>query len=182
MRNSLGRLLIGAALALSGTNAVACTCDDPMAFSAAEVDKAARYLVASGFVVADVERLESRLPGPYRYRLVRQQLGARLGPMVLVSSQAVQSPDGTWLEALSSCASSPIPLGATRTIVLLPILSTAERPSCGVLPKGDFTEWRDAGLCTGSLIDNPAILRRAVALQRAQAGVSRSKRPPSSSR
>jgi hypothetical protein len=83
---------------------------------------------------------------------------------------------------MTSCDSYPVPLQGKRWVVFRPLRSSGEKPTCGVLSKGSFTEWRRAGQCTEGLLDNPSILTRAVALARAQAGVSRNKRPPSSSK
>ena len=179
----LGRLLIGAALALAPSVAMACSCDDPNSFNDAEIEKAARYLIDGGFVIAEVERIENKPAGPLRYRIIRQSFGPTTGAELSVASNAVQMPDGQWLVSPQTSCDSPSGIvGTRRTMVFRPIRTEGERPSCGVLPKGLVTEWRLAGLCTGSLIENSRILARARTLAMAQPGVSRSSRPLSSSR
>ena len=172
----LGRLLAGAALAFLPSTALACSCDDPRTLDAAGIEKAARYLVNDGLIVAEVERTDKGVPKqPQQFRVKRTLVGSPLPPTLLLPAD-VSRPYHT------SC-DYELPVGFTGLAVFTRRLPTSTATPCSVLaPASADAPIRVAGLCTFGLLDNPAIIRRAIQLARPQAGLSRRSRPPSSSK
>lgn len=171
-----GRLLLGAALAFVPGAALACSCDDPLRFTEAQVEKAARYLVDEAMIVAEVERVDTAARSqPQQFRVTRTLLGAAL-PARLLLPAAESRP------YVTSCDYDLKP-GYRGLAIFRTADQARPRSTCSVLATAEASSTiRLAGLCTYGLLENPAILRRAVELSGAQAGVKRSSRPRSSSR
>jgi hypothetical protein len=173
--NKLGRLLIGAALALVPSAALACTCDDARQFTGKQVEEAAQYLITRGLIVADVERIDKGDPQlPQLFRVERTLVGSPLPSTLLLPAEATR--------LIRTSCDYELRSGFRGLAIFMTRGPKPPIPSCSVFAGANAGGFGLAGLCTYGLLDNPAILRRAIALSKAQAGVSRSSRPRSSSR
>nr|WP_314443785.1 hypothetical protein [uncultured Sphingomonas sp.] len=174
-----GRLLFGAALVFAPGAALACSCEDARQFSRHEVEKAARYLIDGGFVVADVERIDDSQGGPQRFAVRRVLVGTLQASLIDIPASTRLLPAGQSDGVVTSSCDTTVAPGFKGRLVLTSGAAGSGPPGCSVFRDAGL---RIAGLCTNGLLNNPAILRRAAAIEQAQAGVRRSSRPLSSSR
>jgi hypothetical protein len=180
-----GRLLIGAALALVPSAALACQCDDPAGLSTAEKEERARFYAGLDLLFAEVERLDDNrdFRAPQRYRIHKRLWGEPPSDEILIYPLPTRLPNGEVVPSIqTSCDYSGTP-GFRKVMAFRrgPLGPNGE--PCGVLAKANHSGLSPYGQCLQYLLDDPAFVRRILELKKAQpAGVSRSNLPPSSSR
>lgn len=180
-----GRLLLaGAALAFAPSAAHACQCDDPASLSAADKEERARFYSGLDLIFTEVERSDDDRNGaaPQRYRVHQRLWGDVPSDEIRIYPRLTRLPSGETVPSIqTSCDYAGTP-GVRKVMAFHRGSPGPNGEPCGVFAKVNDSGLALYGQCLQYMLDDPAFLRRLLELKRAQAGVSRSSRPPSSSR
>jgi hypothetical protein len=178
----LGRLLLGAALALLPSAAHACQCEDPAQLSQSQFENDLKLMTSRQLYIGRVMRVDNNLPGQARRYQVIDDLTGNLPEVVIVQPNLTRLPDGTMIEGpQTSCDFHGVP-GNLITMAFQTSGADAKKAPCDVTGAVSDSGLRSAGQCVNLWLEDRRASARLVAAARAQAGVSLSKRPPSSSR
>lgn len=162
--------------------ALACTCENPAQLSPAQLENDLRLMTSRPLHIGRVVRLDSGLSGQARRYRVIEDLTGNLPGEIIVWPSLTRLPDGRTVEGpITSCDFDGEP-GKIVTMAFQPRQGRFESPPCGVLGPANDSGLRSAGQCVNLWLTEPKLRDRLIAAARAQAGVSRSSRPPSSSR
>lgn len=182
---SLGRLLLtGAALALAPAPAWACQCDDPASLSAAEKEERARFYARLDLLFAEVERTDENRNGmaPQRYRIHKSLWGNFPKDEIRIYPRLTRLPSGEIVPGIQTSCDYAGSLGVRKVMAFSRSSPGPNGEPCGVFAKANDSGLALYGQCLQYLLDDAAFVGRLLELKKAQAGVSRSSLPPSSSR
>ncbi|MFC7537313.1 hypothetical protein ACFQPG_08030 [Sphingomonas sp. GCM10030256] len=175
------RALLAASLLVLPSAAVACQCDDPADLSAAQREERALFYAGRSLILAEVERIDrgTTLFEPLRYRVIRPLSGAVPKVEILIYPRLTQLPDGSWIGSPGNSCEYFGTRGVRKVMAFTSGRPPNEPALCSAFARANDSGLMPASMCVQYFLDDPEMVRRILEIQ---AGVSRSSRPPSSSR